>query len=95
MTLAKTEDREEMNSGLVTFAVLSRGLASASLFLFRGLLLSGFLWRSFLFALLLLRRLAAFNYVSTHFGFSFLLNYIWSKSDNTCVGPVLTEGHCI
>ena len=26
MTLAKTEDREEMNSRLVTFAVLSRGI---------------------------------------------------------------------
>jgi hypothetical protein len=50
MTLAKTEDREEMNSGLVTFAVLSRGIAWASLLLFRSLLLSGFLWSSFLFS---------------------------------------------
>src|SRR6266496_1938437 len=65
----KTEDREEMNSGLVTFAVLSRGIAWASLLLFRSFLLSGFLWSgflwsSFLFALLLRRRLAALNYIS-------------------------------
>ena len=29
MMPAKTEDREEMNSGLVTFAVLNRGIAWA------------------------------------------------------------------
>jgi hypothetical protein len=30
MMPAKTKDREEMNSGLVTFAVLSRGIAWTS-----------------------------------------------------------------
>ncbi len=91
----KTEDREEMNSGLVTFAVLSRGIAWASLLLFRSFLLSGFLWSgflwsSFLFALLLRRRLAALNYISTHFEFSFPLRIVLGPNPrNTSVGPVL------
>jgi hypothetical protein len=56
-----------MNSGLLTFAVLSRGGIAWAwlLLLLRGLLLS-----SFLFALLLLR-LAAFKDIC-HFEFSFV-----------------------
>jgi hypothetical protein len=55
-----------MNSGLVTFAVLNRRIdwLKARLFLFRSLLLSGLLFRSFLFGLF--RGLTTFDY---HFGF--------------------------
>ena len=88
MTLAGIEDREEMNSGLITFAVLSRGgIAWAwPLLLLRGLLLS-----SFLFALLLLG-LAAFEniFTCTHFEFSFLLGLCLVQNPrNNNVGPVL------
>jgi len=75
-----------MNSRLVTFAVLNRGIPGlqARLFLFRsllrsGFLWSGFLWSSFLFALLLHRRLAAFNSISSHFEFSFPLRLCFVK----------------
>ena len=78
MTLAKTEDREEMNSGLVTFAVLNRRIVWAS-----GSAISfsqPSSWRlsleqlslGRLSFLLLRRRLAAFNSVVCHFEFSFL-----------------------
>lgn len=61
--------------GPVTFAVLNRGKLpglQARLFLFRGLLLCGFLRCGFLFALLFLLGIVAFKYVA-HFELSFLL----------------------
>ena len=72
-------------SELVTFAVLNRGiaLAKARLFLFSGLLLSGFLWSSFLLALLLFLGIVAFKYVSTHCEFSFLLSLYLGQDPKT------------
>jgi len=79
MTPAKTKDREEMNRGLVSFTVLSRGIARASLFLFRSLLLSGFL-----FALFLLPGIVAFKYIC-HSEFFLSLRFYLVQNPRTLV----------
>ena len=79
MTPAKTEDREEVNSGLVTFAVLSRRIAGLRYFFVAAFFLVAFFGAAFFLLFFFGAASPPLILLSGILSFPFCRDFAWSK----------------